>query len=162
MAYQSSRSNRPEAGRRRSHIGHGTSDSVEVQGHGRRLLWNRLADPYHAELSGAVRPWRRPSAAPCRCRHGSRSTRSASSSENVFVDRIVHSRGAAVRIEALRSRLARIFRNRLCRSPFGVGGLPGTAADSLLRQRCTTLDSVGDATTVVAQVTREFCKCAFC
>jgi hypothetical protein len=37
--------------------------------------------------------------------------------ENVFIDRIAHRRGAAVRIEALRSRMARIFR-----SPFGVAG----------------------------------------
>src|SRR6266849_4027373 len=42
--------------------------------------------------------------------------------ENVFLDRVAHRRGAAVRIEALRSRMARIFRNRLCRSPFGVAG----------------------------------------
>jgi hypothetical protein len=37
-----------------------------------------------------------------------------------FLDRIAHRRGAAVRIEA--RRMARIFRNRLCRSPFGVAG----------------------------------------
>jgi hypothetical protein len=42
--------------------------------------------------------------------------------ENVFLDRIARRRGAAVRIEALRSRMARVFRNRLCRSPFGVAG----------------------------------------
>jgi transposase len=43
--------------------------------------------------------------------------------ENVFLDRVAHRRGAAVRIEALRSRMARIFRNRrLRRSPFGVAG----------------------------------------
>src|SRR5882672_5591062 len=37
--------------------------------------------------------------------------------ENVFLDRIAHRRGAAVRIEALRSRMARMFR-----SPFGGAG----------------------------------------
>jgi|SRR6266550_3156370 len=42
--------------------------------------------------------------------------------ENVFLDRIARRRGAAVRIEALRSRMVRIFRNRLCWSPFGVAG----------------------------------------
>jgi len=42
--------------------------------------------------------------------------------ENFSSDRIAHRRGAAVRIETLRSRMARIFRNRLCRSPFGVAG----------------------------------------
>jgi hypothetical protein len=35
--------------------------------------------------------------------------------ENVFLDRIAHTRGAAIRIEVLRSRMARIYR-----SPFGV------------------------------------------
>jgi hypothetical protein len=39
--------------------------------------------------------------------------------ENGFLDRIAQRR-TAVRIEALRSRMARIFRNRLFRSPFGV------------------------------------------
>ncbi len=43
--------------------------------------------------------------------------------ENVFLDRVAHRRVAAVRIEALRSRMARIFRNRrLRRSRFGVAG----------------------------------------
>src|SRR6266550_5615354 len=42
--------------------------------------------------------------------------------ENVFLDRIAHRRGAAARIEALRSRMVRILRNRLCWSPFGVAG----------------------------------------
>jgi hypothetical protein len=43
--------------------------------------------------------------------------------ENVFLDRIVHRRGAAVRVDTLRSRLARIFRNRLCcQSRFGLAG----------------------------------------
>ena len=43
--------------------------------------------------------------------------------ENVFLGRVAHRRGAAVRIEALRSRMARIFRNRrLRRSRFGVAG----------------------------------------
>ena len=42
--------------------------------------------------------------------------------QNIFLDRITHGSGAAVRIEALRSRMVRIFRNRLCRSPFGVAG----------------------------------------
>jgi hypothetical protein len=42
--------------------------------------------------------------------------------ENVFLDRIAHRRGAAVRIEAPRSRMARIFRYRLCRLPFRVAG----------------------------------------
>jgi hypothetical protein len=39
--------------------------------------------------------------------------------ENSLLDRIAHSGEAAVRIEAPRS-MARIFRNRLCRRPFGV------------------------------------------
>ena len=42
--------------------------------------------------------------------------------ENVFLDQIARGGGAAVRIEALRSRLARIFRIRVCRPPFGVVG----------------------------------------
>ena len=42
--------------------------------------------------------------------------------ENGLLDRIAHSEEAAVRIEAPRSRMARIFRNRLCRQPFGVAG----------------------------------------
>ena len=39
--------------------------------------------------------------------------------ENSLLDRIAHGGEAAVRIEAPRS-MARIFRNRLCRRPFGV------------------------------------------
>ena len=42
--------------------------------------------------------------------------------ENVLLDRIVHRGGPAVRIEALRSRLARKFRSRRRRSSFGLAG----------------------------------------
>jgi hypothetical protein len=42
--------------------------------------------------------------------------------ENVFLDQMTRGRGATVRIEALRSRAARIFRIRVCRLPFGVSG----------------------------------------
>ena len=42
--------------------------------------------------------------------------------ENVFLDRIAHRRGAADRIETRRSRMARIFQIRFCRSLFGVAG----------------------------------------
>src|SRR6478672_11854029 len=76
--------------------------------------------------------------------------------ENVFLDRIARRRGAAVRIEALRSRMARVFRNRLCRWCFGVAGRRAEWRTLYLRQRCTTLDPVGDATAVVAQPAGEF------
>lgn len=46
-----------------------------------------------------------------------RATKEGRDIENVFLDRIAHTRGAAVRLEALRSRMARIFR-----PPFGVAG----------------------------------------
>src|ERR1700730_6618420 len=72
--------------------------------------------------------------------------------ENVFFDQIAHRSGAAVRIEALRSRMARIFRTRVSRSPFGVAG----RRTLQLRQRCTTFDPAGDATAVVAQPAGEF------
>ena len=42
--------------------------------------------------------------------------------ENPLFDRFAYSREAPVRIEALPSRIARIFRNRLCRSHFGGKG----------------------------------------
>src|ERR1700675_1784430 len=76
--------------------------------------------------------------------------------ENVFINRIAHRRGAAVRIEALRSRIARIFRNGFCRSPFGVAGRRAERRTLKLRQRCTTLDPAGDATVVVTQPAGEF------
>src|ERR1700730_18772470 len=44
---------------------------------------------------------------------------------NGLLDRIAHSEEAAVRIEAPRSRLARIFRNQRFRQPFGVAGRRG-------------------------------------
>src|SRR5882757_5144796 len=81
--------------------------------------------------------------------------------EHFFLDRIARRRGAAVRIETLRSRMARIFRNRLCRAPFGVAGRLTERRILQLRQRCTTLDPVGDATPVVAQPAGEFREQAF-
>src|SRR5882757_8353287 len=79
--------------------------------------------------------------------------------EHFFLDRIAHRREAAVWIEALRSRMARIF--RLCRAPFGVAGRLTERRILQLRQRCTTLDPVGDATPVVAQPAGEFREQAF-
>jgi hypothetical protein len=76
--------------------------------------------------------------------------------ENVFINRIAHGRGAAVRIEALRSRMARIFRIGFCRSPFGVAGRRAERRTLKLRRRCTTLDPAGGATVVVAQPAGEF------
>src|SRR5947207_12948557 len=75
--------------------------------------------------------------------------------ESFFLDRIAHRRGAAVRIKALRSRMTRIFRNRR-RSPLGVAGRRTERRTLQLRQRCTTLDPLGDATPVVVQPAGEF------
>src|SRR5258705_9190073 len=57
--------------------------------------------------------------------------------------------------------MARIFRNRLCRSPFGVTGRRTERRTLRLRQRCTTLDPVGGATPVAAQPAGEFGEQAF-
>src|SRR5438552_5567975 len=80
--------------------------------------------------------------------------------ESFFLDRIAYGRGAAVRIKALRSRMARIFHKRR-RSPLGVAGRRTERRTLQLRQRCTTLDPFGDATPVVVQPAGEFRKQAF-
>src|SRR5262245_49389821 len=57
--------------------------------------------------------------APATC-SGGLTTQERRDVEKVFLDQIPPRRGAAVRIDALRSRMARMFRNRRCRSPFRV------------------------------------------
>src|SRR5262245_46665403 len=78
--------------------------------------------------------------------------------ENVLLDRIVHWGGPAIRIEALRSRLAYVFRRRRCGSSFGVAGRRSQRRTIELRQCCTALGPVGNATNVVAQLAGEFCE----
>src|SRR5262245_16464692 len=70
--------------------------------------------------------------------------------ENVLLDRIVHWRGPAIRIEALRSRLAGIFRSRRCRSSFRLAGRRAQRRTIELRQWGTALGPVGNAKNVVA------------
>src|ERR1700687_1068927 len=56
--------------------------------------------------------------------------------------------------------MARIFRNRLFQSRFGVAGHRAERRTLKLRRRCTTLDPVGDATAVAAQPAGEFREAA--
>src|SRR6185312_9359539 len=48
------------------------------------------------------------------------------------------------------------------RSSFGVASRRAQWRTLKLRQWCTTLAAVGDAMAVVAQLSGEFCACAFC
>ena len=69
--------------------------------------------------------------------------------ENSLLDRIAHCGEAAVRIEAPRSRMARIFRNLLCRKPPGVAGRRA-------EPRSSALDPLGATMVVGAQPAGEF------
>src|SRR5262249_275053 len=60
---------------------------------------------------------------------------------------------------ALRSRLARIFRNERCRSSFGVAGRRPLLWSGLGRRR--TLDPSGNAMAVIAKLANEFPQCTF-
>jgi len=66
--------------------------------------------------------------------------------ENVFLDRVAHGRGAAVRIE--RCGAAWRAYSEIAASSVALrgGGPSGEAADSLIVRRCAALDPVGDAT----------------
>src|SRR5215211_8734903 len=64
-------------------------------------------------------------------------------------------------VDAL-ARMARIFRNRLYRSRFGVAGRRAERQTLQLRQLCTTLDPVGDATAVDAHTAGECRRRSFC
>src|SRR5882672_12835991 len=71
--------------------------------------------------------------------------------ENLFLDRVAHGSGAAERIEALWRRRPRMFRDRPCRSHFGVAGRREHRRILKSRWRCTALDPLGGAAPVVAQ-----------
>src|SRR5689334_13516161 len=72
--------------------------------------------------------------------------------ENLFLDRAAYGSGATERIEALRCRRPRMFRDRPCRPHFGVAGhrKHRRRTGELLR-RYTALDPLSGAAPVVAQ-----------
>src|SRR5207237_9656963 len=67
--------------------------------------------------------------------------------ENLFLDRAAYGSGAAERIEALRCRRPRMFRDRPCRPHFGVAG----RWQHRRRRRHAAFDPLRDAAPVVAE-----------